>query len=69
MTEFHKINLFKLHVGLWERGIVLTNGSLAFTHPPPQLTPTNSLAFVIDNYSRCLFFKNAFCKKTKTSNF
>lgn len=30
MAEFHKINLLKLHVGMWERGIVLKNGSLVF---------------------------------------
>lgn len=30
MAGFYKINLLKLHVGMWERGIVLENGSLVF---------------------------------------
>lgn len=30
MAEFHKINLLRLHVGMWERGIILENSSQVF---------------------------------------
>lgn len=34
MVEFHRIDFFKLHVGVWEKSIVLENGSLAFVVLP-----------------------------------
>lgn len=62
MAEFHKINLLKLHVGMWERGIVLKKWISSFCCPSPKAT-TNRLAFVIDNQADVRFLKILVFKK------